>query len=248
MVRRVDRVRALAGQLELPADRAAAALRRARSASRKGSGQRCWWRSIRVMLLNRFTEPLQQYTSSATAPTPARCQTWRAELRPRSEAAAARDAPRPGAQRYGSVRGHAEARHHQGRRRGDRPVTRGRLLRAARGADVAGDAGARARGRRGARLHGQRGRPRARPRPHGPRRRPLRLAGGPRASSASSRCSAASSARRDLHMVVVDARGEPERERMLARQLADQLVDGLSSRRSTRPTPRGRRSARRCRS
>jgi LacI family transcriptional regulator len=28
-------------------------------------------------------------------------------------------------------------------------------------------------------------------------------------------------------MVVVDARGEPERERMLARQLADQLVDGL---------------------
>jgi LacI family transcriptional regulator len=34
-------------------------------------------------------------------------------------------------------------------------------------------------------------------------------------------------ARRDLHMVVVDARGEPERERMLARQLADQLVDGL---------------------
>src|SRR5215213_2142974 len=34
-------------------------------------------------------------------------------------------------------------------------------------------------------------------------------------------------ARRDLHMVVVDARGEPARERMLARQLADQLVDGL---------------------
>jgi len=33
--------------------------------------------------------------------------------------------------------------------------------------------------------------------------------------------------RRELHMVVVDARGEPERERMLARQLADQLVDGL---------------------
>ena len=32
---------------------------------------------------------------------------------------------------------------------------------------------------------------------------------------------------RELHMVVVDARGEPERERMLARQLADQLVDGL---------------------
>lgn len=31
----------------------------------------------------------------------------------------------------------------------------------------------------------------------------------------------------DLHMLVVDARGEPERERMLARQLADQLVDGL---------------------
>ena len=31
----------------------------------------------------------------------------------------------------------------------------------------------------------------------------------------------------DLHMVVADARGEPERERMLARQLADQLVDGL---------------------
>jgi LacI family transcriptional regulator len=33
--------------------------------------------------------------------------------------------------------------------------------------------------------------------------------------------------RHDLHMVVVDARGEPKRERMLARQLADQLVDGL---------------------
>src|SRR5829696_1035165 len=33
--------------------------------------------------------------------------------------------------------------------------------------------------------------------------------------------------RHDLHMVVVDARGEPERERMLARQLADRLVDGL---------------------
>ena len=33
--------------------------------------------------------------------------------------------------------------------------------------------------------------------------------------------------RHDLHMVVVDARGEPDRERMLARQLADQLVDGL---------------------
>jgi LacI family transcriptional regulator len=33
--------------------------------------------------------------------------------------------------------------------------------------------------------------------------------------------------RHDLHMVVADARGEPERERMLARQLADQLVDGL---------------------
>ena len=33
--------------------------------------------------------------------------------------------------------------------------------------------------------------------------------------------------RHDLHMLVVDARGEPERERMLARQLADQLVDGL---------------------
>jgi LacI family transcriptional regulator len=31
----------------------------------------------------------------------------------------------------------------------------------------------------------------------------------------------------DLHMVVVDAGGEPERERALARQLADQLVDGL---------------------
>jgi LacI family transcriptional regulator len=31
----------------------------------------------------------------------------------------------------------------------------------------------------------------------------------------------------DLHMLVVDARGEPERERTLARQLADQLVDGL---------------------
>ena len=31
----------------------------------------------------------------------------------------------------------------------------------------------------------------------------------------------------ELHMLVVDARGEPERERMLARQLADQLVDGL---------------------
>jgi LacI family transcriptional regulator len=33
--------------------------------------------------------------------------------------------------------------------------------------------------------------------------------------------------RHDLHMVVVDARGEPDRERMLARQLAHQLVDGL---------------------
>ena len=33
--------------------------------------------------------------------------------------------------------------------------------------------------------------------------------------------------RHDLHMLVADARGEPERERMLARQLADQLVDGL---------------------
>jgi LacI family transcriptional regulator len=33
--------------------------------------------------------------------------------------------------------------------------------------------------------------------------------------------------RHDLHMVVADARGEPKRERMLARQLADQLVDGL---------------------
>ena len=33
--------------------------------------------------------------------------------------------------------------------------------------------------------------------------------------------------RRDLHMLVADARGEPEREQMLARQLADQLVDGL---------------------
>jgi len=33
--------------------------------------------------------------------------------------------------------------------------------------------------------------------------------------------------RRDLHMVVADARGEPDRERTLARQLAEQLVDGL---------------------
>jgi LacI family transcriptional regulator len=33
--------------------------------------------------------------------------------------------------------------------------------------------------------------------------------------------------RHDLHMLVADARGEPKRERMLARQLADQLVDGL---------------------
>jgi LacI family transcriptional regulator len=33
--------------------------------------------------------------------------------------------------------------------------------------------------------------------------------------------------RHDLHMLVADARGDPERERMLARQLADQLVDGL---------------------
>jgi LacI family transcriptional regulator len=31
----------------------------------------------------------------------------------------------------------------------------------------------------------------------------------------------------DLHMLVVDARGEPDREQALARQLADQLVDGL---------------------
>jgi LacI family transcriptional regulator len=33
--------------------------------------------------------------------------------------------------------------------------------------------------------------------------------------------------RHDLHMVVADADGEPERERTVARQLADQLVDGL---------------------
>jgi LacI family transcriptional regulator len=33
--------------------------------------------------------------------------------------------------------------------------------------------------------------------------------------------------RRDLHMLVADARGEPDRERALARQLAEQLVDGL---------------------
>jgi LacI family transcriptional regulator len=33
--------------------------------------------------------------------------------------------------------------------------------------------------------------------------------------------------RHDLQMVVADARGEPERERMLARQLAEQLVDAL---------------------
>jgi LacI family transcriptional regulator len=33
--------------------------------------------------------------------------------------------------------------------------------------------------------------------------------------------------RHDLHMLIADARGEPDRERMLARQLADQLVDGL---------------------
>jgi DNA-binding LacI/PurR family transcriptional regulator len=33
--------------------------------------------------------------------------------------------------------------------------------------------------------------------------------------------------RRDLHMLVADARGEPERERTLTRQLAEQLVDGL---------------------
>jgi LacI family transcriptional regulator len=33
--------------------------------------------------------------------------------------------------------------------------------------------------------------------------------------------------RRDLHMLVADARGDPDRERELARQLADQLVDGL---------------------
>jgi LacI family transcriptional regulator len=31
----------------------------------------------------------------------------------------------------------------------------------------------------------------------------------------------------DLQMLIADARGEPDRERMLARQLADQLVDGL---------------------
>ena len=49
----------------------------------------------------------------------------------------------------------------------------------------------------------------------GPRRAALRRGARPRAR------------RRDLHMVVVDARGEPDRERMLARQLADQLVDGL---------------------
>jgi LacI family transcriptional regulator len=33
--------------------------------------------------------------------------------------------------------------------------------------------------------------------------------------------------RHDLHMLVVDASGDPEREQLLARQLADQLVDGL---------------------
>jgi LacI family transcriptional regulator len=33
--------------------------------------------------------------------------------------------------------------------------------------------------------------------------------------------------RHDLHMVLVDAGGEPERERALAMQLADQMVDGL---------------------
>src|SRR3954453_11982081 len=33
--------------------------------------------------------------------------------------------------------------------------------------------------------------------------------------------------RHDLQMVVADAHGDPERERLLARQLADQLVDGL---------------------
>jgi LacI family transcriptional regulator len=33
--------------------------------------------------------------------------------------------------------------------------------------------------------------------------------------------------RHDLHMLIADARGQPERERTLARQLADQLVDGL---------------------
>jgi LacI family transcriptional regulator len=33
--------------------------------------------------------------------------------------------------------------------------------------------------------------------------------------------------RHDLQMVVADARGEPDRERMLARQLAEQLVDAL---------------------
>jgi LacI family transcriptional regulator len=33
--------------------------------------------------------------------------------------------------------------------------------------------------------------------------------------------------RRELHMLVADARGEPDRERTLARQLAEQLVDGL---------------------
>ena len=33
--------------------------------------------------------------------------------------------------------------------------------------------------------------------------------------------------RHGLHMVLVDAGGEPERERALAIQLADQIVDGL---------------------
>src|SRR5919112_5322911 len=33
--------------------------------------------------------------------------------------------------------------------------------------------------------------------------------------------------RHDLHMLVADARGEPERERTLARRLGDQWVDGL---------------------
>ena len=54
--------------------------------------------------------------------------------------------------------------------------------------------------------------------------------------------------RHDLHMMLVDAQGDPEREGALARQLADQLVDGLvvSPLNPGRPG-RGRRSARRSR-
>ena len=140
-------------------------------------------------------------------------------------------------------------RHDQGRGRRDRPLAGRGLVRAARRADLAGDPGARPARGRGARLHRQRGRAGARARSHRPRRRAVRLARRTSASSASSRRSGASSAGHDLHMVVVDARGEPERERHArppARRPARRRARGLAARPVA--TPRGPRSASRSRS